>query len=664
MKTPIYYLCLLLAILSTGKVSAQNPLRDAIKLTPFCSPDDTRAILTSRALELDENEAQVMKAEVAEVLAPYCGVAPEAITQKVLNETFGATFNPYMRLQFTSMSGVEKNRKMESITDFSATPGNAVSSIADGLARFLVKRTKDELTLAFFADFKKKLEEDKLYFPRFFKNTREILKVIDTEVYQFQIYLEALRTAFTADLRVLPGNLGDYLREDPVKSLKPAPRAMAIDLFQMLQLHIDGTPNIDLLKYLASDVESQIQVQSRSDESLKNLAAGLHLVNVVSESMFSPEKGNWFSSRDIKTAINNPVTLRIYLGLLWHQSNKITTPFKNGATIASMVAKAATTPVLLSNWQQELSKFGRNTDELQDVQKLMANDPESSMADNFSRTLQAFTQILETANSLNALFNQGSEAAIEPGYFQLFQQVGGLHFNIRQKHFSAAVGNMVFILQQLLDNKDFAGKKDLLKYGMFIAAVAEADNATEVQNALELFALPPGSSKAKKEPGTFAIAINAYTGVNASSENFRRASIPNSSETATSVGLAAPVGFSLNWGQNWAGKNKPAKNGSIGLFFPVLDVGAMFAYRIQDGGEENLPPLEWKNIIAPGAYFVVDPPLGKWPLTLGFGGQLGPLLRKVEDNGTYINRDVVGYRIGGFLTFDIPINYLRLKTRE
>jgi hypothetical protein len=90
----------------------------------------------------------------------------------------------------------------------------------------------------------------------------------------------------------------------------------------------------------------------------------------------------------------------------------------------------------------------------------------------------------------------------------------------------------------------------------------------------------------------------------------------------------------------------------------------MFAYRIQEGGEENLPPLEWKNIIAPGAYFVVDPPLGKWPLTLGLGGQLGPLLRKVEDNGTYTNRDVVGYRIGAFLTFDIPINYLRLKTKE
>jgi hypothetical protein len=184
-----------------------------------------------------------------------------------------------------------------------------------------------------------------------------------------------------------------------------------------------------------------------------------------------------------------------------------------------------------------------------------------------------------------------------------------------------------------------------------------------VQNAIELFALPPGSSKAKKAPNTRALAINAYPGGHASSENFRLASGVGDKQTSAAYGLTAPVGISFNWGQSWGKKKGEPRYGSMGFFFPVLDVGAVFAYRIQDGDQENLPPMEWKNIVAPGAYFVVSPPFGKFPLTLGLGGQAGPLLRKVEDNGRYINRDVVGYRLGGFLTLDIPINYLSLKSK-
>ena len=145
------------------------------------------------------------------------------------------------------------------------------------------------------------------------------------------------------------------------------------------------------------------------------------------------------------------------------------------------------------------------------------------------------------------------------------------------------------------------------------------------------------------------------------SERMRTVSSDLINSTTTTAGLAAPLGFSLNWGMNWRGKNKSPKYGSIGFFFPVIDVGAIYAYRFEDDGVENLPALEWKNIVAPGAYLVIDPPLGKWPLAFGFGGQMGPLLRKVNQAGAYENQELGSYRIGGFITMDIPINYLMLK---
>jgi hypothetical protein len=232
----------------------------------------------------------------------------------------------------------------------------------------------------------------------------------------------------------------------------------------------------------------------------------------------------------------------------------------------------------------------------------------------------------------------------------LIQQIGGLNFNICRQNYSAAIGNTAAILDICLGDK-FKDKSTFLRYGSFIGAVADAESAEEVENALDMFALPAGSSKAKKGPGKFSISLNAYTGVSAAAERFKDAS------TSYGVaGVAAPIGFSFNWGQNWG-----SEPGCLGLFFPVIDVGAVFAYRFKEDGVDNLPPMEWKNIIAPGMYFVMDPPVGKLPLTIGLGGQFGPLLRKVDNGGNLKNQEVGAYRIGGFLTCDIPINFFKLR---
>jgi hypothetical protein len=106
------------------------------------------------------------------------------------------------------------------------------------------------------------------------------------------------------------------------------------------------------------------------------------------------------------------------------------------------------------------------------------------------------------------------------------------------------------------------------------------------------------------------------------------------------------LGFDLSLG------NKKG-NGSVGLFLPIVDVGALAAFRLGDSQSADVPQLTWSNILAPGAYVVFGFSKAA-PLSLSIGGQLGPNLRKVNTQGITLD-DQRGYRIGATLAIDIPV---------
>lgn len=655
-----YWALSMFLMLAAFQISAQHTLHDALVLKQYSGMavenGINRAILMETAMTEDENGDLVLRSDVAAVLAKYARISANELTQGDINRAFGAdSRNPFIRIAFPSMSGIEKTAKIQSPSTQSS-PGNPVGFLVDGLARFLVKRTKAELTLAFFEDFKAEVEKDPIL-QDFFPITRQMLLAIDSEVYQFQIYLDALRDAFIADLKVLPGALEAYLRDADETILKPAQQAVAIDFFHIVQSVLDGVPPPDIIRYCANPDSSAIQAQGGSIVDLKNMAAGLQTLNLFSESVFNPNTGKWYTGKEINAALKDTATLQLYMGLLWMQSKFISVDFKNGLKIADLIGNAATATSVMDGWRKEMASFGQLGADWQIVLQnrpgvgaQMSEEVEIPLLDNFYRALQIFGRLMESVNTVYMLGNPKAIPPIDPANIQLIQQIGGLNFNICRKNYSAAIGNTAAILDICLGDK-FKGKSTFLRYGSFIGAVADAESADEVENALDMFALPAGSSKAKKGPDKFSIALNAYTGVNAAAERFK-----NTSTSYGVAGIAAPVGFSFNWGQNWG-----SEPGCVGLFIPVIDVGAVFAYRFKDDGVDNLPPMEWKNIIAPGLYFVMDPPVGKLPLTIGLGGQFGPLLRKVDNGGNLRNQEVGAYRLGGFITCDIPINFFKLR---
>jgi hypothetical protein len=168
----------------------------------------------------------------------------------------------------------------------------------------------------------------------------------------------------------------------------------------------------------------------------------------------------------------------------------------------------------------------------------------------------------------------------------------------------------------------------------------KARNPAEVKAAIRMVAMPPGSSQAKKE-SSFDISINSYVGIYGGQETLLNPGIEDA--VKPTYGLTVPVGISISTGFG--------RYGSLSLFMPVVDLGAVAAFRIETNQAVNLPNFSLQNLASPGAYLIYGVP--NYPFAIAGGVQYGPQLRKIERNG--LNIESPAYRYSLALTVDIPL---------
>ncbi|MEZ0539731.1 hypothetical protein [Fibrella arboris] len=200
---------------------------------------------------------------------------------------------------------------------------------------------------------------------------------------------------------------------------------------------------------------------------------------------------------------------------------------------------------------------------------------------------------------------------------------------------------------------------NLMKYGSFMVTVVNATTKDEMLLALESAALPVGSYRIKRNT-YFSVSINSfggvYAGVQANEGGINFKALQQSSRGL--IAPSAPVGFYAGWGKSQVkvlNKDRQAN----GIFVSLIDIGSIFAFRLNDANTADLPELTWQNIIAPGAYFIHS---FSNVLSLGIGAQHGPQLRAIKD-GTVVF-DPQSWRYGLKLTADIPIFNLYTKANR
>ena len=138
--------------------------------------------------------------QVAKILSSY---APGA--DDLAAEIAG---NIFLSRYFSSGGNTSLRKQLDPAGIGNAIGNLNVTSLADGFARFLVKRTKEELNAAFFSKFaeliaKPEYRDAQILFPQ----TYATLLAIGDEVYNYEAYLNSLRESFVSDLNSLLPNL-------------------------------------------------------------------------------------------------------------------------------------------------------------------------------------------------------------------------------------------------------------------------------------------------------------------------------------------------------------------------------------------------------------------------------------------------------------------------
>lgn len=135
-----------------------------------------------------------------------------------------------------------------------------MTNLADGLAKFLVARTKQELSITFFEKFQEEVSKDPLR--TVFPQCSGTLGMIGKDIYQFNAYMEGMGRVLKKRLRSPPTNLNLYIRTNTVFK-QPFRQALVKDVLDLSQQLIDGVSPDSIIMYLGA----QSSIQDVSEES-------------------------------------------------------------------------------------------------------------------------------------------------------------------------------------------------------------------------------------------------------------------------------------------------------------------------------------------------------------------------------------------------------------
>ncbi|WP_121808116.1 transporter family protein [Mucilaginibacter kameinonensis] len=203
----------------------------------------------------------------------------------------------------------------------SAIGGLDVTNLANGLSDFLIKRAKQELTLAFFNRFKKFSEENpefKILFP---KTTANLSNLLD---YAYPQMLPALRTGFLEDLKNVTYKLDDVLNlpryNELLKNL-PEIKVCLRSIKLVHQLESGLANPAEVLREFSLFPEWH---DPSATVAVKNIGSTLGVATLLSESIkadiTSHADSIWVPAKELRRLLDDEVFLKIYVGLVYRKA--------------------------------------------------------------------------------------------------------------------------------------------------------------------------------------------------------------------------------------------------------------------------------------------------------------------------------------------------------
>ena len=571
------------------------------------------------------------------------------------DDNISSTFeiNPFTQSFFSSRT---PHNSITGIKSLISSAGNLdVSNIADGFAKFLVKRTKEELSISFFSKFYDLLKKDEykdaqLLFPQTFT----ILNVIGKEIYNYQAYINSLREVFEKDLNGLLDHLPQVINDGRYNfffTTHPELKATCLSATyigkQLLGKQHPGKIIADYNTFLL--------------DSVPDVKAGVQTLQLFSESLRSSGTDHyWINPDSLDLLTKDPVTLKLYFGLLYQKAKTLKIKFLSAdlSTIfAENLLPAATS---INNYNGFIKGFITQANTVsQSIKNITRKEKDKISFTDYYDFYNSSLDLIEYAGQVGELPGVKQKINTEklPLYIKVVRVGGNAALDISRRNYGSAVINISGLYNFAFPTGDVNLKKSqsnteavktfLLKYGLFLSEVVQAENSDDVTKAIEASALPSGSSRIKRETA-FNVSLNGYAGLFVGNEIIKDVDKSQPFKKINSYGVIAPIGVAISTGY---------KHWSFSAFISLVDLGTVAAYRFKDDTTAQIPDIKLKNIFSPGIFFSIGIP--KSPLSFNLGTQLGPNLRKIDNNNSSqpsedgSNR--IYWRVSASLCVDIPV---------
>lgn len=633
-----------------------------IKPTGYCLIDAT-AIMESDNI-----------ADCISILAHYFDIPKSTTTKELLLKFLDKEGNKFFKDEVVKalLASKKENDKINSIGKdenlfskntsslLSGAGGLDVTNIADGFAKFVVKRTKQELSITFFKKFKDDLGKSK-DIQTVFPQTYRALSAIDREIYMFEAYIQTLRESFEKDLASLPSNLPTIIEnnKDYFDSMPELKATLQCAFYISEEIQNKQHPG-DIIENFPSDDWKDID---------PNFYASLQTLILLSSSLKTDkdEDAYWASSSEIKKLGSKEELLYIYLGLLEQKAKeeKIVFISKNNKTeeLSKFIDASYDTIVPTKKFIKDFSSKVNSLEKK--IQGLKHIERDSILFENYYSVICSSLDLMKFAtNAKNLPFipkdklPQKLETLVDQ-YYDLAKTSADISIDINRRNYSSAVVNVVHLYDVVTNvvnvkiyvqktssqsDKESKGGMDkkienykqsfektasgFFKYGSFMAAMTQAKNSDEVEAVIESFALPTGSAMIKRET-RFNVALNAYCGLFLGAEKIKGVD----DWKLNTYGVAAPIGLSISRGHSFlfmrckSTEFEQAQGWSSSIFLSLVDIGALTAFRFTNDSTKSVPKIQLKDIISPGIFLSLGIP--KSPISLNLGWQAGPLLREV-----------------------------------
>ncbi|MEO6175347.1 MAG: hypothetical protein ABIP27_09370 [Flavobacterium circumlabens] len=382
-------------------------------------------------------------------------------TQYSITNTADLNKNEFLKndLQYVFTSGnVQGALNLKGIAN--AVGGIDVTTIADGFAKFIVKRTKQELSIAFFQKFKKEIDSNndlKMLFPK----THALLLIIDSEIYRYSNYINNLREAFRADLNIIDESLPAIVDNHPAFFAKDQNFILKASLLSgcyiSTSLRQDEHPGDILQGFPLSYLDKPPAVEKEKIDLLKG---GIQTLQLFSESFKETDtvkKAYWVGIDKIREVAENPDVTKIYLGLLIEVAKKKydKVAYASNKNLYDLLNQSST----ITNFTAEYPKYkkfiisiGTKTSELNKMIKGFDKASSDSLkVEQYAKYFKTTVQLLECVSDISSLSFLNSISGIQTfsketkPYFSTAYQFTDLVTAINRKRYPEVVNQTVFI---------------------------------------------------------------------------------------------------------------------------------------------------------------------------------------------------------------------------